>query len=146
MDDMRLHPPAHGPADPVLRRSGYLRELPGDDGADDDADLAAVPPPLTVREVPDEVLRFAVAPMFLAMPLLSAAARRRIAGAAAAAIHDEIRKVRDGIIAAIGRGDVDSVLAHLHPNVVFTPMDADVCGPQEVRAYFVKMMQGPTPS
>jgi uncharacterized protein (TIGR02246 family) len=89
-------------------------------------------------------LRFAVATV-LALPLLAAAAAAQGAPAAPAdAIHDEIRRVRDDVIAAIARGDVDGVLAHLHPNVVFTPMDAEVChGPQEVRAYFVKMMQGP---
>lgn len=60
------------------------------------------------------------------------------------AIHDELRKVRDDILAAIARGDVEGVLVHLHPDVVFTPMDAKVChGPEEVRAYFEKMMKGP---
>jgi ketosteroid isomerase-like protein len=58
--------------------------------------------------------------------------------------HDEIRKLRDDILAAIQRGDVDAVLPHLHPNVVFTPMNNEVArGPEGVKAYFQKMMTGP---
>jgi hypothetical protein len=61
-----------------------------------------------------------------------------------AALHDELRKMRDDILAAIDRGDVDGVLQHLHPNVIFTPMNGEVCrGPVAVRAYFDKMMKGP---
>jgi len=61
-------------------------------------------------------------------------------------IHDALRKVRDDIIAAIDRGDVDAILVHLHPNVIFTPLNGRVCrGPAEVRAYFERMMQGPHP-
>ena len=61
-----------------------------------------------------------------------------------AAVHDELRRVRDAILAAINKGDVDGVLKHLHPNVVFTPMNGEVCrGPAQVRAYFDKMMKGP---
>lgn len=58
--------------------------------------------------------------------------------------HDEIRKLRDDILAALQRGDIDAVLPHLHPNVVFTPMNNEVArGPQGVKAYFQKMMTGP---
>lgn len=61
-------------------------------------------------------------------------------------VHDALRKVRDDIIAAIDRGDVDAILVHLHPNVIFTPLNGRVCrGPAEVRAYFETMMQGPHP-
>jgi ketosteroid isomerase-like protein len=61
-----------------------------------------------------------------------------------AALHDEIRKIRDEMLAAIGRGDFAAMLPHLHPNVVFTPMNNHVCrGPEEVRAYFDRMLKGP---
>lgn len=60
------------------------------------------------------------------------------------ALHDEIRKIRDEILAAIGRGDFAAIVPHLHPNVVFTPMNNKVCrGPEEVRAYFDRMLKGP---
>jgi uncharacterized protein (TIGR02246 family) len=60
------------------------------------------------------------------------------------AIHNEIRAIRDEIRAAIGKGDFDAIVPHLHPNVVFTPMNNEVCrGPEEVRAYFNRMLKGP---
>ena len=60
------------------------------------------------------------------------------------ALHDELRKLRDDILAAVERNDFDAVAPHLHPNVVFTPMNAEVCrGPEEIRAYFDKMLKGP---
>lgn len=60
------------------------------------------------------------------------------------ALHDELRKLRDDVLAAIGRNDFDAILPHLHPNVVFTPMNNEVCrGPEEIRAYFDKMLKGP---
>ena len=60
------------------------------------------------------------------------------------AIHNEIRAIRDEIRAAIEKGDFDAIVPHLHPNVVFTPMNNDVCrGPEEVRAYFNRMLKGP---
>ena len=60
------------------------------------------------------------------------------------ALHDELRKLRDDMLAAIGRNDFDAILPHLHPKVVFTPMNNEVCrGPEEIRAYFDKMLKGP---
>lgn len=60
------------------------------------------------------------------------------------ALHDELRKMRDDMLAAIARGDVEAILPHLHPNVVFTPMNGEVSrGPQAIRAYFDKMLKGP---
>lgn len=60
------------------------------------------------------------------------------------ALHDEIRAMRDDILAAIDRGDFDAIVPHLHPSVVFTPMNNRVCrGPEEVRAYFNQMLKGP---
>ena len=59
-------------------------------------------------------------------------------------VHDELRKLRDEMTSAIERGDIGAVLAHLHPDVIFTPMDGRVCrGPAEVRAYFDRMLKGP---
>lgn len=58
--------------------------------------------------------------------------------------HDELREMRDDILDAIQRGDFDAIEPYLHPNVVFTPMNVEVSrGPEEIRAYFRKMLEGP---
>jgi uncharacterized protein (TIGR02246 family) len=63
---------------------------------------------------------------------------------ASEALHNELRKMRDDMLAAIGRSDFDAIVPHLHPNVVFTPMNGEVSrGPQAIRAYFDKMLKGP---
>jgi uncharacterized protein (TIGR02246 family) len=60
------------------------------------------------------------------------------------ALHNELRKMRDDMLAAIARSDFDAIVPHLHPNVVFTPMNGEVSrGPQAIRAYFDKMLKGP---
>lgn len=60
------------------------------------------------------------------------------------ALHNQIRAIRDEILAAIAKSDFDAIVPHLHPNVVFTPMNNRVCrGPEEVRAYFDRMLKGP---
>jgi uncharacterized protein (TIGR02246 family) len=60
------------------------------------------------------------------------------------ALHDELRKMRDDMLAAIARSEFDAILPHLHPNVVFTPMNGEVSrGPEAIRAYFDKMLKGP---
>ena len=65
-------------------------------------------------------------------------------GVAPEALHNELRKMRDDMLAAIARSDFDAIVPHLHPNVVFTPMNGEVCrGPQAIRAYFDKMLKGP---
>lgn len=67
-----------------------------------------------------------------------------VAAPSAEALHDELRKLRDDVLAAIQKNDFDAILPHLHPDVVFTPMNNEVChGPQEIRAYFDKMLKGP---
>lgn len=58
--------------------------------------------------------------------------------------HDELRHLRDTMVAALNAGNVDEMAAHLHPNVIFTAMNGDVArGPAAVRAYFDRMMKGP---
>jgi uncharacterized protein (TIGR02246 family) len=62
------------------------------------------------------------------------------------ALHDELRRLRDAVLAGIESGDFEAIAPHLHPDVVFTPMNNEVCrGPQEIRAYFDKMLKGPNP-
>ena len=64
--------------------------------------------------------------------------------ASAAQLHDEIRRMRDGALAALARGDVDGILAYLHPNIIFAPMNGEIVrGPLQVRDYFNRMLKGP---
>ena len=58
--------------------------------------------------------------------------------------HDEIRAMRDGLLDAVNRGDMDTALTYLDKDVVVTWENAEVChGPDEVRAYYDRMMKGP---
>jgi uncharacterized protein (TIGR02246 family) len=66
------------------------------------------------------------------------------AAVAPEALHNELRKMRDDMLAAIARSDFEAILPYLHPNVVFTAMNGEVSrGPQAIRAYFDKMLKGP---
>lgn len=58
-------------------------------------------------------------------------------------VHAALRKVRDGLIEAVNKNDLDQLLAPLHKNVVVTWMDGTVSrGRDGVRAYYEKMMKG----
>src|SRR5713101_8940474 len=60
------------------------------------------------------------------------------------ATHNELRALRETMVAALNRLDLDEMLKHVHQNVIFTAMNAEVCrGHNEVRAYFNRMMTGP---
>jgi ketosteroid isomerase-like protein len=59
------------------------------------------------------------------------------------AIHAQLRALKDRAIAAVGRRDIDALLAEADPNVAFTAMDNEIAhGREAVRAYFEKMMTG----
>lgn len=61
-----------------------------------------------------------------------------------AAVHDELRALRDGMLDAMNKGDVERELAYLHPNVVVTWHDAEVSrGREGVRAYLDRNLKGP---
>ena len=58
--------------------------------------------------------------------------------------HQELRKLRDGLLDAMNRGDIDASLAFLHTNCVITWHNAEVSrGHQGVRAYNDRVMKGP---
>ena len=57
--------------------------------------------------------------------------------------HQELRALRDRVIEAFNKADVDALLANLHKNVVATWQDGEVCrGRDGIRAYYDKMMKG----
>jgi len=60
------------------------------------------------------------------------------------AVHNELRALRDGMLDAISKGDIDRQLTYLHPNVVVTWENAEVSrGREGVRAYLNRMLSGP---
>lgn len=53
--------------------------------------------------------------------------------------HDELRTLRTTIIDAIVKGDIDTVLKHVHPDVVVTWQNSQVCrGRQGLKDFFEK--------
>lgn len=60
------------------------------------------------------------------------------------AVHNALRDLKATMSKALNERDLDTLVANVDPNVVFTTMNGDVCrGPEEIRAYFDKMMNGP---
>ena len=58
--------------------------------------------------------------------------------------HQELRKLRDGLLEAMNKGDLEGTLKFLHTNCVITWHNAEVSrGHDGVRAYFNKVMTGP---
>ena len=56
-------------------------------------------------------------------------------------IHNALRQLKTTMETALNARDLDTIVANVHPNVVFTTMNGDVCrGPQQIRAYFDKML------
>jgi uncharacterized protein (TIGR02246 family) len=61
-----------------------------------------------------------------------------------AAVHNALRQLKATMEKAMNERDLDTIVAHVDPNVVFTTMNGDVCrGPQQIRAYFDKMLRAP---
>jgi ketosteroid isomerase-like protein len=55
-----------------------------------------------------------------------------------------ITTLREGLIDSFVNADIDRLLTFLDPDVVVTWQNAEVCrGPEEVRAYYQRMMTGP---
>lgn len=58
--------------------------------------------------------------------------------------HNELRAVRDGLLAGMNSGDIEAQLPFLHPNVVVTWHNAEVSrGRDGVRKYLDRMLNGP---
>lgn len=59
-------------------------------------------------------------------------------------VHNELRNLRDVMTKALNQRDLDTLVAHVHPDVVFTTMNGDVCrGREAIRDYFRTMLEGP---
>ena len=58
--------------------------------------------------------------------------------------HAQLRALRDDLLDAVNKRDMDRVLRHLHPDVVVTWQNAEVSRrPEGVRAYLSRMLDGP---
>jgi len=58
--------------------------------------------------------------------------------------HNALRQLKATMEKALNTRDLDAIVANVDPDVVFTTMNGDVCrGPQEIRAYFDKMLNAP---
>lgn len=54
--------------------------------------------------------------------------------------HEELRTLRTQIIDAITKGDIETVLGHVHPDVVVTWQNSEVCrGRQGLKEFFDRM-------
>jgi uncharacterized protein (TIGR02246 family) len=59
--------------------------------------------------------------------------------------HNELRAVRDGMLAAMNSGDIEAQLRFLHPNATITWHNAEVSrGHEGVRGYLNRMLNGPS--
>jgi hypothetical protein len=62
------------------------------------------------------------------------------------ATHKELVALREGMLDAVEKVDIDKLLTYLDDNVVVTYMNAEVARkPEGVREYYEKMMKGPNP-
>ena len=59
------------------------------------------------------------------------------------AVHDELRRVRDEMLSAWQRRDIEGVLAHVDPQVVVTWQNGEVSrGPDGIRRFYKEMLEG----
>ena len=75
---------------------------------------------------------------------LSAPAWSRAAAPPEDPAHNELRALRDGLLDAIAKNDLDRELTFMHPNVVVTWHNAEVSrGHAGMRSYLTRMLSGP---
>lgn len=76
----------------------------------------------------------------LTHPILAEPESPKSDGEATAAIT----QLREGLLTSVKKGDIDSLLTYLDPQVIVTWQNGEVCrGPAEVRAFYNRMMNGP---
>ena len=60
------------------------------------------------------------------------------------ATHDALRALRDGLLDAMSKGDIERELTYFHPNAVITWHNAEVSrGRDGIRKYMARMLEGP---
>jgi hypothetical protein len=59
-------------------------------------------------------------------------------------VHKDLRALRDRVLEAFNKNDLDGLLRNVHENAVMTWQDAEVCrGHKGIRDYYNRMMTGP---
>jgi uncharacterized protein (TIGR02246 family) len=59
------------------------------------------------------------------------------------AVHNQLRALRDAIMEAWNKRDIDAVLTHVDPNVVVTWQNGEVNrGPEAIRKFYKEMLEG----
>lgn len=82
--------------------------------------------------------------LLLSLPSLVSAQAPPPAPAADEATHNELRALRDGLLDAMRKGDIERELTFFHPNAVVTWHNAEVSrGRDGIRKYLSRMLQGP---
>lgn len=82
--------------------------------------------------------------MTFALTAPAAAADAEKPSAATEQLHNELRKLKAEVEAAMNKGDLDSVLKHAHKDVIFTALNAGGGrGHAQIRDYNDKLMKGP---
>jgi ketosteroid isomerase-like protein len=62
---------------------------------------------------------------------------------AVAALHDELRAVKDRAVAAVNKRDPDALMKELDPDITFTAMNNEVVrGIDQAKAYYQRMLVG----
>jgi uncharacterized protein (TIGR02246 family) len=60
------------------------------------------------------------------------------------AVHQALRQLKATMSKALNERDLETIVANVTPDVVFTTMNGDVCkGKDAIRTYFDKMLNGP---
>jgi len=86
--------------------------------------------------------RLSLALFFLCLPVCAQAPPG--ATAEDEASHQALREMRDVMVNALNKGDIEALIPHLNKNIVFTAMNGEVCrGHDALRAYFNRMMKDP---
>jgi ketosteroid isomerase-like protein len=58
--------------------------------------------------------------------------------------HKELRALKEKVLQAFNKNEIDALLEHVHPNAVLTWQNAEVSrGHEGVRNYYKKMLEGP---
>jgi hypothetical protein len=88
-------------------------------------------------------LKIAVLSILLGAALTDSPASAQTPPAAEAAVHTELRALRDRAVAAINNRDANALMKELDQNIVFTAMNNEVVyGLDEAKAYYQKMLVG----
>ena len=83
--------------------------------------------------------------LWLAVALISQVCAQTTNAVLEDPVHQELRALRDGLVASMNKADIETSLTFLHTNCVITWHNAEVSrGHAGVRAYHNRVMSGPT--